>query len=69
MRRLLAIHPDIDAVFAASDLMAAGALSVLAAAGRQVPETSPSSGSTTRRSPRPRPPIDKRPPTHRGDGP
>jgi DNA-binding LacI/PurR family transcriptional regulator len=38
MRRLLAIHPDIDAVFAASDLMAAGALSVLAAAGRQVPD-------------------------------
>lgn len=37
MERLLAIHPDIDAVFAASDLMAAGALSVLAASGRQVP--------------------------------
>ena len=38
MQRLLAIHPDIDAVFAASDLMAAGAMSVLSAAGRQVPE-------------------------------
>ena len=70
MRRLLAIHPDIDAVFAASDLMAAGALSVLAAAGRQVPER--------RRGRRVRrltgrdvhhTPIDQRPPTHRGDGP
>ena len=38
MERLLAARPDIDAVFAASDLMAAGALSVLAAAGRRVPE-------------------------------
>ena len=37
MERLLAARPDIDAVFAASDLMAAGALSVLAAAGRRVP--------------------------------
>lgn len=37
MTRLLAKRPDLDAVFAASDLMAAGALSVLAAAGRQVP--------------------------------
>jgi DNA-binding LacI/PurR family transcriptional regulator len=37
MRLLLAARPDLDAVFAASDLMAAGALSVLAAAGRQVP--------------------------------
>lgn len=37
MKRLLAARPDIDAVFAASDLMAAGALSVLAAAGRRVP--------------------------------
>ena len=31
-------RPDIDAVFAASDLMAAGAMSVLDAAGRRVPE-------------------------------
>ena len=38
MERLLAARPDIDAVFAASDLIAAGALSVLAAAGRRVPE-------------------------------
>ena len=38
MKRLLAARPDIDAVFAASDLMAAGALTVLAAAGRRVPE-------------------------------
>jgi DNA-binding LacI/PurR family transcriptional regulator len=37
MERLLAARPDIDAVFAASDLMAAGALSVLAA-NRRVPE-------------------------------
>jgi len=37
MRRLLAARPDIDGVFAASDLMAAGAMSVLDAAGRTVP--------------------------------
>jgi DNA-binding LacI/PurR family transcriptional regulator len=37
MARLLAVRPDIDGVFAASDLMAAGALSVLAEAGRRVP--------------------------------
>jgi DNA-binding LacI/PurR family transcriptional regulator len=37
MRRLLASAPDLDAVFAASDLIAAGALSVLRAAGRAVP--------------------------------
>jgi DNA-binding LacI/PurR family transcriptional regulator len=35
---LLARHPDVDAVFAASDTMAAGALGVLRAAGRRVPE-------------------------------
>ncbi len=39
MRRLLEAAPDLDAVFAASDLMAAGALGVLRAAGRAVPET------------------------------
>ncbi|MEU6530022.1 LacI family DNA-binding transcriptional regulator [Streptomyces sp. NPDC046928] len=35
---LLERHPDVDAVFAASDTMAAGALGVLRAAGRRVPE-------------------------------
>jgi DNA-binding LacI/PurR family transcriptional regulator len=38
MERLLRDRPDIDAVFCASDLMAAGALGVLQAAGRRVPE-------------------------------
>jgi DNA-binding LacI/PurR family transcriptional regulator len=38
MEILLQRCPDIDAVFAASDLMAAGALSALYAAGRRVPE-------------------------------
>ncbi|HLV59377.1 MAG TPA: LacI family DNA-binding transcriptional regulator [Natronosporangium sp.] len=38
MRELLARHPDLDGVFAASDLMAAGALRVLREAGRRVPE-------------------------------
>ncbi len=37
MARLLAARPDIDGVFAASDLMATGALSVLSEAGRRVP--------------------------------
>jgi DNA-binding LacI/PurR family transcriptional regulator len=37
MERLLHLHPDLDAVFAASDLMAAGALTRLAAAGKSVP--------------------------------
>ncbi|MDP9793259.1 DNA-binding LacI/PurR family transcriptional regulator [Catenuloplanes nepalensis] len=37
MRSLLAAHPDLDAVFAASDNMAAGALRVLSEAGRSVP--------------------------------
>lgn len=37
MERLLAAHPDLDGVFAASDLMAAGAMPVLAAHGRTVP--------------------------------
>ena len=35
---LLARHPDLDGVFAANDLMAAGALQALAAAGVAVPE-------------------------------
>jgi DNA-binding LacI/PurR family transcriptional regulator len=38
MRRLLAAHPAIDAVFVANDLMAAGSLQVLEAHGRRVPE-------------------------------
>jgi DNA-binding LacI/PurR family transcriptional regulator len=38
MTRLLAEHPDVDGVFVASDLMARGALPVLRAAGRRVPE-------------------------------
>ncbi|MFI6502607.1 LacI family DNA-binding transcriptional regulator [Nonomuraea typhae] len=37
MRGLLAEHPGLDAVFAASDLMAVGALRELKAAGRAVP--------------------------------
>jgi len=35
--QLLAEHPDVDALFVASDLMAVGALAVLAGAGRLVP--------------------------------
>jgi DNA-binding LacI/PurR family transcriptional regulator len=35
---LLEVHPDVDGIFVASDLMASGALSVLAARGRKVPE-------------------------------
>jgi DNA-binding LacI/PurR family transcriptional regulator len=38
MRGLLARHPDVDAVFAANDLMAIGALRALRDAGRRVPE-------------------------------
>ncbi|MFJ8001751.1 LacI family DNA-binding transcriptional regulator [Streptomyces sp. NPDC096310] len=38
MRRLLERRPDLDAVFAASDVMAAGALTELRARGRRVPE-------------------------------
>jgi DNA-binding LacI/PurR family transcriptional regulator len=38
MRELLAASPDIDAVFAASDLLAAGALAELRRAGRRVPD-------------------------------
>jgi DNA-binding LacI/PurR family transcriptional regulator len=38
MRRLLERKPELDGVFVASDLMAAGALRALHAAGRDVPE-------------------------------
>jgi DNA-binding LacI/PurR family transcriptional regulator len=38
MRQLLEHHPGLDAVFAASDMMAAGALRVLRQSGRRVPE-------------------------------
>ncbi|MEV4496727.1 LacI family DNA-binding transcriptional regulator [Micromonospora arborensis] len=38
MRRLLIEHPDLDGVFAASDLMAHAALRTLREAGRRVPE-------------------------------
>ena len=38
MQELLNRRPDLDAVFVASDLMAAGALVTLAAAGRRVPD-------------------------------
>ncbi|MEV5730797.1 MULTISPECIES: LacI family DNA-binding transcriptional regulator [Streptomyces] len=38
MTELLDRHPDVDAVLAASDTMAAAALSVLRAAGRRVPD-------------------------------
>ena len=38
MRRLLAAGPEIDAVIASSDLLATGALDVLAEQGRRVPE-------------------------------
>jgi DNA-binding LacI/PurR family transcriptional regulator len=38
MRELLDASPDIDAVFAASDLLAAGALTTLRRSGRRVPD-------------------------------
>nr|WP_273482758.1 substrate-binding domain-containing protein [Kribbella italica] len=38
MAELLARRPELDAVFVASDLMAAGALATLAAQGRRVPQ-------------------------------
>jgi DNA-binding LacI/PurR family transcriptional regulator len=38
MERLLTARADLDAVFVASDLMAAGAMSVLTASGRRIPE-------------------------------
>jgi DNA-binding LacI/PurR family transcriptional regulator len=38
MRRLLTADPDIDAVFAASDLMAIGAMRAIEQSGRRVPD-------------------------------
>jgi DNA-binding LacI/PurR family transcriptional regulator len=38
MRRLLERRPDLDAVFAANDSMAVGALRVLQESGRSVPD-------------------------------
>jgi DNA-binding LacI/PurR family transcriptional regulator len=38
MERLLDNHPDVDAVFVASDLMAVAAIKVLAKANRRIPE-------------------------------
>ena len=38
MEQLLKANPDLDAVFAASDLLASGALVELRRAGRRVPE-------------------------------
>ena len=38
MRRLLEQAPDLDAVFVASDLMAAGAITVLQLAGKRIPD-------------------------------
>ena len=69
MERLLAARPDIDAVFAASDLMAAGAMAVLAPPAGGSPRTSRSSASTTRPSPRPSPAPHQRATADRGDGP
>lgn len=37
-RRLLAAHPEIDAMFVASDLMAAGAAQAVTALGRRIPD-------------------------------
>ena len=38
MRALLARHPDIDGVFASSDAVAAGAMDILQASGRRIPD-------------------------------
>ena len=70
MERLLRRAPDLDAVFAASDLMAAGALGVLV--GARPPRPGGRGRRRLRRLPRrgldPAAPH-QRPPAHRGDGP
>ncbi len=38
MRELLERRPELDGVFCASDVMAAGAMQVLRAAGRRIPD-------------------------------
>ena len=47
MAQLLADDPQIDAVFAANDLMAIGAMQALRRAGRRIPEEVAIVGSTT----------------------
>ena len=37
-QKLMAQHPDVTAVFAASDMMAFGAIRALMEAGRRIPE-------------------------------
>ena len=68
MQRLLG-PPDLDAVFAASDLMAAGALASSAPPAGASRTTSRSSASTTRRSPSTPTAAHQRPAADRGDGP
>ena len=60
MQRLLPFNPD--AVFAASDVMAIGALRALRDAGRRVPEDVALSASTICPSPPQRSPADHGPP-------
>ncbi len=70
MSRLLANGDTIDAVFAATDAMAAGAMWALQVLGRRVPDDvavigfddSPIAATT-------QPPPDERAPARRGDGP
>ncbi len=70
MRDLLARRPDLDAVFVASDVMAAGARQVLREADRRIPGDVALVGfddSVVARHMHPAP--HQRPPAHRGDGP